>query len=75
MDFHISGQKINIVKEIKYLVMVIDGKANGTLTKLRHYYITPILIKTIYYAIFKSHLQYGHQLCGQTQTQAPLKNL
>ena len=41
---------------------------NGLLAKLRHY-VNPILLRTIYYAMFESHLWYGHQLWGQTQTQ------
>ena len=62
MNFRISGQKINIMKESKYLGMVMDGKltfkihvdtvklkpnrANGLLAKLRHY-INPMLPGTI----------------------------
>ena len=62
MNFRISGQKINIMKESKYLGMVMDGKltfkihmdtvklklnpANGLLAKLRHY-INPVLSVTI----------------------------
>ena len=38
------------------------NRANGLLAKLRHY-VNPILLRTIYYAIFESHLQYGCQLC------------
>ena len=41
---------------------------NGLLAKLRHY-VNPILLRTIYYAMFESHLWYGCQLWGQTQTQ------
>ena len=43
------------------------NRANGLLAKLRHY-VNPILLRTIYYAIFESHLRYGCQLWGQTQT-------
>ena len=76
MNFRISGQKINIMKESKYLGMVMDGKltfkihmdtvklklnqANGLLAKLRHY-INPVLSVTIYN-------MYCH-LLGKTQTQ------
>ena len=31
-------------------------------------YVNPILLRTIFYAIFESHLQYGRQLWRQTQT-------
>ena len=71
MNFRISGQKINIMKETKYLGMVMDenltfkdhkdtvklklNTANGLLAKLRHY-VNPIILRTIYYAIFESHL-------------------
>ena len=71
MDFEISGQKINIMKETKYLGMVMDeyltfknhmdtvnlniNRENGLLARLR-YYINPTLLRTIYYAIFEPHL-------------------
>ena len=72
MNFRISGQKINIMKETKYLGMIMDEhltfkihmgtmklkliKANGLLAKLRHYMNPPLFIRTIYYAIFEPHL-------------------
>ena len=34
------------------------NRANGLLAKLRHY-VNPALLRTIYYAIFEPHLQYG----------------
>ena len=71
MDFETSGQKINIMKETKYLGMVMDeyltfknhmdtvnlniNRENGLLARLR-YYINPTLLRTIYYAIFEPHL-------------------
>ena len=74
MDFRISGQKINIIKETKDLGMVLDehltfknhmdtekqklNRANGLLAKLRHY-VNPVLPRTIYYTIFEPHLRYG----------------
>lgn len=39
-------------------------RANGALSKLRHYIPQPILIN-IYHAIFNSHLRYACQLWGQ----------
>ena len=90
MNFWISGEKLNIVKETKYLGMIMDEhltfkihmdtmklkliKANGLLAKLRHYMNPPLFIRTIYYAIFEPHLWYGCQLWGQAQTQV-LKNI
>ena len=63
MNFRISGQKINIMKETKYLGMIMDehltfknhkdteklkiNRANGLLAKLRHY-VNPALVRTIY---------------------------
>ena len=71
MDFEISGQKINIMKETNYLGMVMDehltfknhmdtvnlniNRANRLLARLRCY-INPTLLRTIYYAIFEPHL-------------------
>ena len=45
------------------------NRANSLLAKLR-YYVHSKLLKTIYSAIFESHLRYGCQLWGQAQTQA-----
>ena len=88
MDFRISGQKINIVKEAKYLGLKLDqhltfrqymdtiklklNRANSLLAKIR-YHVDSKLLKTIYSAIFESHLRYGCQLWGQAQTQV-IKN-
>ena len=73
MNFRISGQKVNM-KEAKYLGMIMDEhltfknhidtvklkltRATELLPKLRHY-VNPTLLRTIYYAIFEPHLQYG----------------
>ena len=62
MNFRISGQKIKIMKETKYLGMVMDehltfknhmdtvklklNRANGLLAKLRPY-VNPILLRAI----------------------------
>ena len=89
MNFRIGGQKTNVMKEKKYLGIVMNehlifknhkdtvklklNRANGLLAKLKHY-VNPVLLRTIYYAIFESHLQYGCQLSGQTQTQV-LQNI
>ena len=84
MNFRIGGQKINIVKEAKYLELKLDqhltikqhmhtiklklNRINSLSTKIR-YHIDSKLLKTMCSAIFESHLQYGSQLWGQTQTQ------
>ena len=41
------------------------ARANGIISKLRHYVATKTLIN-IYYALFHSHLRYGCQLWGLT---------
>ena len=67
MNFRTSGQKINIVKEAKYLGLVLDehftskkhvetiklkhNRANGFLAKIR-YYADLKLLMTLYSAIF-----------------------
>ena len=72
MNFRISGQKINIMKETTYLGMIMDehltfknhmdtvklklNRANEFLAKLSHYYVNPALLRTIYYAISELHL-------------------
>ena len=54
MSFRINGQKINIMKNIMKshmnTVKLKLNRANGLLTKLRHY-INPILPETIYYVL------------------------
>ena len=71
MNFRISGQKINILKETKYLGTTMDehltfknhmdtvklklNGANKLLAKLRHF-VNPTLLRTIYYAIFEPYL-------------------
>ena len=70
MNFKISGQKINIVKEAKYLGLKLDqhltikqhmdtiklkiNKANSLLGKIK-YHVDSKLLKTIY-PIFESYL-------------------
>ena len=89
MNFGIMGQKINIVKEAKYLGSKLDqhltlkqhmhtikfklNRGNNLLAKIR-YHVDSKLLKTIYSAIFKSHLRYGCHLWGQIQTQVMNNN-
>ena len=79
MNFRISGQTIKIFSKTKYLVIILDenltfkyhldnlkfklNRANCLLAKIR-YYIKPMLLSTIYYAIFDSHLRYGQSILG-----------
>ena len=89
MNFRITGQKINIATEAKYLGLKLDQHLtfeqhmdaielklnieNSLSAKIR-YHVDSKLLKTIYSAIFKSHLRYGCQLWGQAQTQV-IKNI
>ena len=48
------------------------NRANGLLAKIRHF-VSKILLRTKYFAIFDSHLRYGCQIWGQKDSQE-LKN-
>ena len=48
------------------------NRANGLLAKIRHF-VGKHLLRTKYFAIFDSHLQYGCQIWGQKDSQE-LKN-
>ena len=80
MKLKINGKRIIASKNIKYLGMFLDEnlnggyhcenltkklkRANGMLTKARHY-INNTNLKTLYHAIFSSHLTYGCQIWAQ----------
>ena len=82
MIFRISEQKINICKT-KYLGLILDehltfkyhlenlklklNRANCLLSKIRYFVKFPLL-RTIYYALFDTHLRYGCQIWGQNQS-------
>ena len=83
MNFRVSGQKTNTTTSVKYLGVYLNGsltwetrfknlipklnRAIGLPSKVRHY--TPkLLLKTIYYSLFNSHLVYASQIWGQTKT-------
>ena len=88
----IGGKKIFQSSNIKYLGVLIDphlnwkahisllsnklARTNGIISKLRHYVSTKTLIN-VYYALFNSHLQYGCQLWGLTEStiSRPIFNL
>ena len=76
----LNGHRIFPSDSIKYLGIKLDStlsgsahfsflssklrRANGLLSKIRHY--VPLeQLKSIYYAIFSSHLSYGSQVWGQ----------
>ena len=77
MNFKISGQKIQIACKTKYLWLFLDENlnfkshidflktklrwANCLLSKIRHY-VSKDLVRTIYYALFDSHVRYGCQI-------------
>ena len=79
-NIKINGHKIIPTDHIKYLGVYLDptrsGKyhceiltnklkrANGMLSKVRHY-VPKEELKSIYYAIFSSHMLYGCQIWGQ----------
>ena len=81
MKIKLNGQRLYPSKHIKYLGIFIDEhltfnyhcdvlskklkRANGMLTKARHY-LDAANLKNLYYAIFSSHLTYGCQLWAQT---------
>ena len=83
MNFRISGQKINIICKTKYLGLILDehltfkyhlenlklklNRANCLLSKIRYFVKFPLL-RTIYYALFDTHLRYGCQIWGQNQS-------
>lgn len=80
MKIKMNGHRIYPSKYIKYLGIYLDEtlnggfhcqilmkklkRANGMLCKARHY-ISHDDLKTLYYAIFSSHLVYGCQIWGQ----------
>ena len=84
MNFRISGQKINMISQTKYLGLILDehltfkyhlqnlklklNRANCLLSKIRYYVKFPLL-RTIYYALFDSHLRYGCQIWGQRRNE------
>ena len=85
MNFRISGRKINMISQTKYLGLILDDhlkfkyhlqnlklkvhRANCLLSKIRYYVKFPLL-QTIYYALFDSHLRYGRQIWGQRQNES-----
>ena len=83
LNFRISGQKIKPTNAVKYLGVILEenlswdkhlnilnkrlGCAIGILTKLRHY-VPKMLLRTVYYSLFNSHLIYGCQIWGNNNS-------
>ena len=84
MNFRISGQKVNMISQTRHLRLILDehltfkyylqnlklklNRANFLLSKIRYYVKFPLL-RTMYYALFDSHLRYGCQIWGQRQNE------
>ena len=82
LNFRISGQKIGLSKSVKYLGITLQddlywnlylnelvkklSRSTGLLSKIRHY-VPRYLLRTIYFAIFNSHLIYACEIWGQEQ--------
>ena len=78
-----DGHKLNPSSSIKYLGVFLDEhlnwnkhisdlccklrRANGALSKIRHYVPTNILL-SVFHAIFNSHMRYACQLWAQSET-------
>ena len=78
-----NGHRVRLSDYIKYLGIYLDStlsghshceiltkklkRANGMLCKIRHY-VPSTELRSIYYAIFSSHMTYGSQVWGQTIT-------
>ena len=83
MTFRLSCQKIEPKCCSKYLGVIIDehlsfneymntlmqklNRANGIVAKAR-YYVTPDVLKAIYYAFFDSHMRYSCHILRQIQS-------
>ena len=84
LNFRINGQKVNIVKQTKYLGIYLDEhltwnfqfdqiksklrRSCDLLSKLRYFTKTELL-RTVYFAIFDSILRYAIQVWGQHRNQ------
>ena len=78
-----NGHRVRLSDYIKYLGIYLDStlsghshceiltkklkRASGMLCKIRHY-VPSTELRSIYYAIFSSHMTYGSQVWGQTIT-------
>ena len=90
LNFCISGQKIVPVDLFKYLGLTLQSdlhwkthltslekkqvRSIGLFSKIR-YYVPKFLLKTIYYAIFNSHLVYGCEVWDLNQNNVLVQRL
>ena len=90
LNFRISGQKIGLSKSVKYLGITLQddlywnlyldelvkklSRSIGLLSKIRHY-VPKYLLRTIYFAIFNSHLIYACEIWGQEQNNTLFEKL
>ena len=90
LNLKIRGKKLQASSYVKYLGIYLDEylhwsphikhlshrlvNVNAMLCKLRHY-VNKATIKSIYYAIFDSHLSYVCTACGQNLNPKHLINL
>ena len=81
LNFRISGQKVNIVKQTKYLGIYLNehltwtfqldqiksklSRSCGLLAKMRYFTKTDLFLRTVYFAIFDLILRYAIQVLGQ----------
>ena len=81
LNIKLNGHILKHAHAIKYLGVYLDetltgdqhcnilsktlSRANGVLAKARHY--APRELRSMYYALFSSHLNYGSQVWGQTK--------
>ena len=77
LNFRLSGEKITPTNSVKYLGIIMDehltwekhiktilpklSRAIGAMAKIRHY-VPAQTVKSIYHAIFNSHILYGAQI-------------
>jgi exonuclease III len=86
----INGLKLYPSQSVKYLGIYLDEhlngsahidilvpklrRANGMLAKIRHY-TSPEQVKSIYHAIFASHMTYGCQVWGRSFTNTHINKI
>ena len=82
LKIKINGNKLYPSSSIKYLGIILDEhlswknhiksislklrRANGALSKLRHY-VSSNILNTVYYSLFHSHIFYACQIWGQNK--------
>ena len=90
LKFHIKGQNIQPLSQIKYLGVILKDDlywtihlvnikkklscSFGLLSKIRHY-VPKHLLRTIYYLLFNSRLIFACEIWGRNQANQLLKKL